>query len=787
MAYGVSRKTRKKTARASQQPDIPQNSGIESSYVDSEHGKMVTWVNEADDATLYSRATAEKSRDYYDSKQWTDAERAKLNAQKQAATVINRIKPKIDALKGMEKTAKSTAKAYPRTPKHEKSSEAATEAIRFVLQDNQFDQVRSDAWDNFLVEGTCGAEVIVEPKDSDYRITINHLMWDRLIYDPHSRRKDFSDARFLGQVVWMDYDEAVAMYPEARDVLEVMQAGSNTYDDKPRWMDNSRRRVKIVELYYYRDNGDVWYCCFTRGGYVKKPKISPFVNEEGETEWPYEFQSAFVDREGGRYGAVLQLLDVQDEINKRRSKALHLMSVRQVRLERGAVEDVNKTRQELAKPDGVVETTPGMEFEVLKTGDMAAAQFNLLTEAKMEIDSVGANAAVQGKDKTVQSGVALQRRQQAGQTEVGPLFDGLRYWQHRIFRKVWNRIKQYWKAEKWVRVTDDIQNLRWVGLNAPITKGQQAIEQAQAAGAPPQIIAQLQAQIAADPTMQEVVDTQNDISELDVDIIIDEVPDVVTQQMEDFQVLGEMVKSGFPMPPVAVIEASPLSNKEKILKLMKEAQAQQVPEQVQEQMKKMQEELQALSQENQALKSDQQTEAAKLAAKSQQQQVDMQIKAQSQAAEIELERARVAAEIELKRLTAAADLEIQQQKMQMEYQHKQACMDMEQKHTERKMAFDENVRNREMDAKVAEKRASDPAFAESMDMPKTAELLGQVVEKLAGLGDALSQIAALQTKALQVGEASLAAFERGRTVSIDGIVRGADGMPVAANISTRMQ
>jgi len=52
------------------------------------------------------------------------------------------------------------------------------------------------------------------------------------------------------------------------------------------------------------------------------------VNEEKETEHAYEFASAFVDRDGGRYGAARQLLDVQDEINKRRSKALHLMSVR---------------------------------------------------------------------------------------------------------------------------------------------------------------------------------------------------------------------------------------------------------------------------------------------------------------------------------------------------------------------------------------------------------------------------------------------------------------------------
>ena len=65
---------------------------------------------------------------------------------------------------------------------------------------------------------------------------------------------------------------------------------------------------------------------------------------------------------------------------------------------------------------------------------------NLLTEAKAEIDAVGANAAVTGKEERLMSGRALLARQSAGQTEIGPLFDVLRFWQLRMFRKVWNRI-----------------------------------------------------------------------------------------------------------------------------------------------------------------------------------------------------------------------------------------------------------------------------------------------------------------------------------------------------------
>src|SRR3990167_8659940 len=671
-------KARKKDNQATPLP--PGASGA--TVADNELSTLIDYVNSADDATGDSRELSEKCRRYYDSEQWTADERSKLSKQKQAATVINRIKPKMDGLMGMEKANRTTVKTFPRTPKHEKGATASTEAIRFVLQDNFYHQIRSSAWENALIEGTMGVDVIVKPKDGDYRVTLNHLMWDRLIYDPHSRRKDFSDARYLGQVVWMDYDEAAALYPDAKNILESMQTGSATYDDQPRWMDNKRRRVKIVEL-YYRRNGEIKYACFTRGGYCEEPKISPYLNEEGETEWPYEFASLFVERSGNRYGAVKQYLDVQDEINKRRSKALHLMSVRQVRGERGAVEDINKARQELAKPDGVLETTPGMEFEVLKTGDMAAAQFNLLAEAKLEIDSVGANSATMGKDKTVQSGVALRQRALTGQTELAPMFDVLKNLDLRVYRKAWNRIKQYWKGEMWLRVTDDENNLKFVGLNKPMTKGEVVLQEAQKQGATPEEIQALQQQISQDPMMSEVVSTENDIVNLDVDIVMDDAPDTVTQEVEDFQAMAEMVKSGFPIPPEAVIMASPLSNKDKILKMMKEQP--QLPPQHMEQMKKMQDEFEKLMKENQQLKANQEVEAAKLQADTQIAITKAEIQRESKQMELQLERESAQAEIQLAREKASEimmtkdhemkKLDIEKEKLAISEKDKQAVKD----------------------------------------------------------------------------------------------------------------
>ena len=762
MAYGV---------KKSEKPAAKKDGKID-------HGQLVEWVNEADDATQDSRQMSEKCRNYYDSKQWSEAEARKLKKQKQAATVINRIKPKIDGLMGMERANKTTAKAFPRTPQHEKASQAATESIRFVLQDNFYDQKRSGAWDNLLVEGTGGIEVCVKPKGDGFRIFINHVMWDRIIYDPHSRFKDFRDARYLGQVVWMDYDLALEEYSDGKDVLETMIGASTstgqTYEDKPRWMDTKRKRVKIVEL-YYRQGTEVWYSCFTMGGYLKAAQISAYKNEEGETEWPYEFASLFVDLEGDRYGAVLQYLDVQDEINKRRSKALHLMSVRQVMIERGASEDINKTRDELAKPDGIVEVTPGMLFEVLKTGDMAAAQFNLLAEAKAEIDNVGYNAAASGKDMRAMSGVALENRKVASQTEIAPMFDVLKHLDVRVYRKVWNRIKQYWKEEKWIRVTDDPANLRWVGLNAPMTKGQQMLEAAQQQGMPPEQLQQMAQQIAADQMMQEVVSTQNDIAELDVDIVIDDAPDTVTMQQEEFTALGEMVKSGIPIPPSAIVAASSLKDKDKILKEMKEQGG--VPPELQEQMKKMQEEGQKLAQENQQLKADQSTEIAKIQVKQQGDMMELEHKKQIQAMELQLERERAQAEIEIMRAKAEADIAIKQMQLQCDKEATDAKMKMDGEAQSAKLQMDAQMGDQKMqqeekmnEHKIATETKAQETKDQGTAMPQFLKALDKIMQEF---GKVVEANAKTNTEIVK-------AITKPKTVILGGIQRNDAGITGAS-------
>lgn len=537
---------------------------------------VVRWFEDADDATLDARQQSERDRDYYDNKQWTAGEVETLKKRGQPAITINRIKPKIDFLLGTERTSRTDPRAYPRTPMDDEAAKAASDAIQYVCDDQMFPEIRSDVAENIWIEGA-GACIVEVNKKLD--VTLRRIAWDRLFFDPHSKERSFSDAKYMGIVVWMDADEADALYPGAKELIEGAihdYETKQTYGDKPsRWIDTKRKRVKFCETYYRK--GGVWYhCVYTKAGFIKEPAPSAYLDDDGEPTNPIVAMSCYVDRENQRYGVVRQYVGPQDEINKRRSKALHLISSRQIQAERGAVDDVNKAKRELAKPDGWVETTPGMEFNVLPTGDMAAAQFQLLQEAKQEIDAVGANAALTGKAEQKESGRALMARQQGGLVELGPVLDAIRQWQRAVYRQIWYRIKQYWTAERWVRITDDERNARFVGLNQPLTAGEAMLQQAQQQGMPPEQLQQLAMQVQSDPRMQQVVGTKNDISKMDVDIILEDVPDTVSIQQEEFELLTQAYQAN-PQTPVnpsgipfdIVLEASNLRNKQKILERMR--------------------------------------------------------------------------------------------------------------------------------------------------------------------------------------------------------------------------
>ncbi|MDB4726109.1 hypothetical protein OAF54_01640, partial [bacterium] len=265
---------------------------------------LVEYFEDSADSTVSAREKSEQCRDYYDGIQLTEAEVSELTRRKQPPVVFNRIQPKVDFLLGTERKMRTDPKAFPRTPTHDHAADAVTDGIRYVCDNNNFDVLSSDVFENELIEGMGGVSVEVDPETLE--IKLKRFAWDRYFYDPHSRERNHSDSRYDGIVLWMDFEEAKERWPKSADGLGAMMTQATglgeTYDDKPnKWFDSKRKRVMIVQINFIHMG--VWNTAiYTKGSMLEAPKPIAYLDEFGKPENNFIAVSAKVTRGGDRYG-----------------------------------------------------------------------------------------------------------------------------------------------------------------------------------------------------------------------------------------------------------------------------------------------------------------------------------------------------------------------------------------------------------------------------------------------------------------------------------------------------
>lgn len=497
------------------------------------------------------RDEAEESRRYYHGDQWTPHEVATFRERKQPIVTYNRIKRKIDGVVGLVERLRQDPKAFPRTPQHQAGSDVASAVLNEVLDANKWKSLSPFVAKDGAIEPVAGIELSLEDGDrGDLDVSLHYLEPDTIFYDPRSSREDFSDARFMGVAKWLAVDDAVGMFPDAEVDLRAMASqGGGAYDEltdtdrqkNVAWSNPSAKQVRVVEHWYKR--GDEWLYQFYSADLPLAQGVSPFVDEKGRTFCRFILFSANVDHDNDRYGLIRDLRGPQDEINHRRSKGLHALNTLRLYIEDKGLDDdtIERIRAEATRPDGVVILPPGVEVNEKSNERQVAGNLQMLAEAKAEIENFGPNQALVGGIGASASGRAIQLLQQAGIAELGPYIIMYRDWKLRVYRAIWNTVKRYWTAERFIRVTDDQGLAQFLAVN----------------------------KLGFDEMGMPVI--ENALGSLDVDIIIDEGPDHTTL-MEDalealMQLAPGLAQSGKPIPPQLIIELvnMPQALKDKLL------------------------------------------------------------------------------------------------------------------------------------------------------------------------------------------------------------------------------
>lgn len=485
-----------------------------------------------------------EARRYYHCAQLTADQLKILRDRHQPPQVWNRLARTINRVVGLVERLRSDPKAQPNKPKSENGAEIATIAIRNVLDANQWKVIDFNALLQAAIDGKTGVQMIMSKGDQgDPIIKLVLVNADEYFYTPSSYLMDFSDVRGEGLSKWMDLEDVIDLFPEKEDELRDLMGGGSDLSSNPdrelKWINTRTKRLRLIE-HWYKHKGK-WCWCFYVGTEMIDQGQSPFFDENGKSVSSFYMFSAAVDHDGDRYGFPRNLRHQQDALNQGKSKTLHIANTNRTIAEKGAVDDVEIARREKARPDGWIEINPGKVLQDDDKKPLDLQTFIAYTEdAKNELDQY-ANlnmTALTGASLANISGRAIELLRQPGMAELAPFILARRAWLLRIYRGIWNTVQRYWTKERWIRVTGDEELAQFLQLNG-LTYDQFGR---------PAII--------------------NHLGSLDVDIELEEGPDVASLMADTYDAL-----KGYPpgtFPPQVLIELStlPRSDKKRIMAML---------------------------------------------------------------------------------------------------------------------------------------------------------------------------------------------------------------------------
>lgn len=172
------------------------------------------------------------------------------------------------------------------------------------------------------------------------------------------------------------------------------------------------------------------------------------------------------NRDNMPYGPIRNMRDPQEDLNKRQSKALFILSTNQLIGDEDAFEDWDEAAEEAARPDGVLKHKRGATFEINRNIDLAVEHVTLMQQDMQFLESAsGVTEENLGEVTNTNSGTAINLRQTQGSVVTATLFDNLREAIQHQGETQLSLIEQFYNEPKIIRITNDVKRTEFVGVN----------------------------------------------------------------------------------------------------------------------------------------------------------------------------------------------------------------------------------------------------------------------------------------------------------------------------------
>jgi len=546
--------------------------------------KLDKWFKYSVDHPSWKRAKENmiKCFQYREGDQWSTKELSELDDRGQPPTVNNQIAVTINKLIGDLTDRKARTGFRGRNePADAEIANTLTDIFLYIRQSNDLEFEEVDMADDGFTSGFGVMEVYVTFDDL-MQPTIKVRQEDALIVfpDPDSRRYDWNDdARFIFRAKWFDQDELEEKYPSAKGLPAnergaVSETGILTSIDTFRneyYFDEKRKKVRIIDGEYQTFEKEEIYAVADPTGvlpvWLSKEEGDKIKAEAEKTGVKFEslvrikkaiHRAVFTGgkilekavtsqkyyslipyfmyrrKDGGPYSLVTLALSLQDAINKRESKALHLLNTNQTIAENTALLDKDEFATELAKPDGIALVTDGALASnrvLLRNNiELAASQHQMHQAAQANFHQVtGVNPAAAFDTGELRGNAALKSKFSEAGKPVARIFENLRRTRKILARVMLDRVQTFITAEQAMLITDSENKAKSISLSQDMV---QRIKTAQ------------------------------------YDVVVEDMPDVTNIHQEQFALMLQYLPQILPHGPFwtkFLLKASDLRDKEEMV------------------------------------------------------------------------------------------------------------------------------------------------------------------------------------------------------------------------------
>lgn len=449
---------------------------------------------------------------YFDGDPWEPRDKALLRERGQEPMVLNLVAQSVNWTTGTERRGRTQHKILPRRKENIRDAEKKTQLFKYLDDINMTDFHWSKAFLDATRSGLGWMEGGVQDEDEGEPIYERAESWRNIIFDSAATEFDLGDGRYQFRSKWADADIAKAIFHNRTSIIESACSHAHDYahgldrisdsamDSREELVglygsiaddfgeaDRSRLRLieawfKVPEMAERVSGGDFTgelYDPSSRGHvdsvesgrarisrkltfrmYVAVMTVtgmlwlspSPYRHNRFPFTPIWSYRNAAT---GAPYGMIRQMRDAQRDVNKRFSKAQHILNNNRVVMDEGAVDDLDELAEEVARPDGIIVKKQGKDLAITNDRELSAAHIQMMQLSQSMIQSLsGVTDESLGRTTNAVSGKAINARQEQGALATAPLFDNLRIARQFHGEKKLSLIEQFVDEKKEIRIVN---------------------------------------------------------------------------------------------------------------------------------------------------------------------------------------------------------------------------------------------------------------------------------------------------------------------------------------------